>query len=82
MVTGAESKSELGGASCGGGICLAASNRGPWVVCDFLGAVGGTMAVTLGMGGLVTWRRGCYNDRYIHSAENHDYSLSLPGCHP
>ena len=103
MVTGAESKSELGGASCGGGICLAASNRGPWaetmlvvcdlggdnacrnqllVVCDFLGAVGGTMAVTLGMGGLVTWRRGCYNDRYIHSAENHDFSLSLPGCHP
>ena len=52
------------------------------LVCDMDGGLGGTMAVTLGMGGLVTWRRGCFNDRYIHSAENLDYSLSLPGCHP
>ena len=52
------------------------------LVCDLDGGLGGTMAVTLGMGGLVTWRRGCFNDRYIHSAENLDYSLSLPGWHP
>ena len=66
MVTGAESKSELGGASCGGGICLAASNRGPWaetmlVVCDLGGdnaCRDQLLVVTLGMGGLVTWRRG------------------------
>ena len=86
MVTGAESKSELGGASCGGGICLAASNCGSWVetmlvggddacrnqlvlVCDLDGGLGGTMAVTLGMGGLVTWRRGCHNDHYSQCRE-------------